>query len=188
MGREDGISEADLSGERFRVEQSLIRDDYQVYDGNGELLLQADRREFRTRRTVPFVDTDGNEVFSVETGNVEDDYFIVPADSDQPLAILERNTELLERAWNIRHGSNERLLASIESQEPIVEFFRCYVPLMGVLPHTYTIEDAEGREIGTLSGQLTLSDTYELDVDTVEDIDRETLVAAAISVDALDVN
>lgn len=183
----NGIGGVDLSKETYRVEQSLVRDHYEVYDGDGELLLRADR-EFQPHRTVPFVDTDGREVFSIEPGNVDDDFFIVPADSDSPLVILERDAALLQRAWNVRHGNNERLVASIESQEPVIEFFRYYVPLMGVLPHTYTIEDADGREIGTLSGQLTLSDTYELAVETPDTIDRETLVAAAISVDALDVS
>ncbi len=182
----NSIGGVDLSKETYRVEQSLVRDHYEVYDGDGELLLRA-ARKFQPHRTVPFVDTDGREVFSIEPGNVDDDFFIMPADSDSPLAILERNTTLLQRAWNIRHGSNERLVASIESREAVVEFFRYYVPLLGVLPHTYIIKDADGKEIGTLSGQLTLSDSYELDVETPENIDREALVAAAISVDALDI-
>ncbi len=187
MGGVDGISGVDLSKRTYKVEQSLVRNHYQVYDGNGELLLRADRA-FRPHRTVPFVNTDGNEVFSVEANTVDDDFRIVPAGSERPLAILERDTALLRPAWNVRHGSSERLLASIESREPVVEFFRYYVPLMGVLPHTYVIEDADGREIGTLSGQLTLSETYELDIETTEHIDQKRVVAAALSVDALDIN
>ena len=185
MASVDGIG-VDLSGETYRVKQSLVRDRYQVYDGDGQLLLRADRREFRASREFPFRDADGNEAFRIREGNIEDDFFIVPATSDSPVAILERNAALLGHEWNVRHGTNERLLATVEARGPMLEFFRHYVPMMGVLPHTYTIEDADGEQVGTLTGQFTLSESYELDVSTPNGTDRETLIAAAISIDALD--
>lgn len=186
MSNADGIGGVDLTGETYRVKQSLVRDRYQVYDGDGQLLLQANRHEFPAQQEFVFVDTDGNEAFSVQKGNIEDDFFLVPAGDDRPLVILERNSTLLGQDWNVRHGTNERLLATIESRGPVVEFFRYYVPMMGVLPHTYAIKDGDGEQIGTLSGQFTLSDSYELDVETPDGTDRESLVAAAITVDALD--
>lgn len=188
MARADGIVEVDLTSETYTVKESLVRDRYRVYDHNDELLLEADRRELRAQREFHFRDSDGDVAFSVQEGNIDGDFFIVPPGTDSPLVILERDSALLNEEWNVRHGSNERLLATIESRGPMLEFFRCYVPMMGVLPHTYTIEDADGEELGELSGQYTLSDSYELDVETATDADREPLVAAALSIDALDVN
>jgi uncharacterized protein YxjI len=188
MSREDGIGAVDLTGETYTVKGSLVRDHYRVYDEDGELLLEADRREFRANRAFRFRDSDGEEAFSVQEGNIEDDFFVVPPEGDRPLVILERDSSLLGQEWNVRHGTTERLLATFEASGPMREFLRYYVPMMGVLPHTYVIEDADGNRIGTLSGQFTLSDSYELDVDTADGTDRESLVAAALSIDALEVS
>ncbi len=187
MTRADGIGGVDLTEKRYTVEQSLVRDRYRVYDGDGDLLLEADRRELRAQQEFHFRDTDGDVVFSVQEGNIEGDFFIVPPETSSPLVILERDKALLRQEWNVRHGSNERLLATIEARGPMVEFFRYYVPMMGVLPHSYTIEDADGGQVGRLSGQFTIHDSYELDVGTAEDDHRESLVAAALTIDALDV-
>lgn len=187
MARADGISKVDLTGETYTVKQSLVRDRYRVYDESGELLLKADRRAFKERREIPFVDDDGNTVFRVEQGNVEDDYFVVPAESDRPLVILENDYSLLQEGWNVRNGRNERLVATIQARGPMVEFFRYYVPMMGVLPHSYTIEDDDGDRIGKLSGQMSLANAYELDISTADDHPQEPLVTAAITIDALDI-
>ena len=188
MARADGIGGVDLTAERYTVKQSLVRDRYRVYDDEGGLLLEADRRELRAQQEFHFRDTDGDVVFSVREGNIDDDFFIVPHEGDSPMVILERDSALLSQEWNVRHGSNERLLATIEARGPMLEFFWYYVPMMGVLPHSYTIEDADGSKLGTLSGQFTLHDSYELDVETAEDANRESLVAAALTIDALDAN
>jgi uncharacterized protein YxjI len=188
MARADGIGEVDLAGGTYTVKEGLVRDQYRVYDSDGELVLEADRRELRAQQEFHFRDTDGNVAFSVQEGNVDGDFFIVPPDTDRPLVILERDSALLGQEWNVRHGSNERLLATIEARATMLEFFRYYVPMMGVLPHTYTIESTDGEKLGKLAGQYTLSDSYELDVETANDTNREPLVAAALSIDALDVN
>ena len=188
MARADGIGGVDLTEERYVVKGSLVRDRYRVYGDDGDLLLEADRRELRAQQELHFRDTSGEVVFSVQEGNIDGDYFIIPQGTERPVAILERDSALLNREWNVRHGSNERLLATIETSGPMIEFFRYYVPMMGILPHTYTIEDAEGSNVGKLSGQFTLSDSYELHIGTAPDADRESLVAAALSIDVLDVS
>lgn len=185
MASADGFG-VDLTEDAYTVKQSLVRDRYRVYDEDGELLLRADHRDFTARREFSFVDEDGNDVFSVRTGNVEDDYFIVPRGQDRPLAIVERDISLLHRQWNVRHGHNERLLAVIKAQGPMVEFFRSYVPMMGMLPHTYVIEDTDGGRVGKLSRQFHITDTYDIDIGDAESVPKETIVAAAITVDALD--
>ena len=188
MARADGLGGVDLTAERYTVRESLVRDRYRVYGDGGELLLEADRRELRARQQFHFRDTNGEVVFSVREGNIDGDFFIVPPGTERPLVILERDSALLGQEWNVRHGSNERLLATIEARGSVLEFFRNYVPMMGALPHTYTIEGTDGNELGRLRGQFTLHDSYELDVGTADDANREPLVAAALSIDALDVN
>jgi len=186
MGASDEFRGVEFSDERYRVEHSLVSNSYRVCDAGGEVLLEADERAFDRRGAVPFRDEDGEEVFRLEPGNVEDDYFVVPADSDSPLVIVEEDLSFLQHRWNVRRGHDERLVATVEAAGPSVEFFRYYMPMMGVLPHTYTIENADGDEVGTLSRRFGITETYVLDVDPVEDLPPETLVTAAISVDILD--
>jgi uncharacterized protein YxjI len=186
MGESEGFEGVEFTAERYRVEHSLVSNSYQVRTGDGEMLLQADERSFTRRGELPFQDGDGEEVFRLEPGNVEDDYFVVPAESTRPLVIVEEDLSFLQHRWNVRRGHDERLVAVVEAAGPSVEFFRYYVPMMGVLPHTYTIEDTDGNSIGRLSRRLGITEKYVLDVEPVDGLTPETLVTAAISVDVLD--
>jgi uncharacterized protein YxjI len=186
MGTSDGFEGIEFTDERYQVEHSLVSNSYHVCDTDGDVLLEADERSFNHRGELPFRDEAGDEVFRLEPGNVDNDYFVVPADSDSPRVIVEEDLSFLQHRWNIRRGTDERLVAIVEAAGPSVEFFRYYVPMMGVLPHTYTIEDADGTRVGALSRQFGLAEKYVLSVDPVDGLPRETLVAAAISVDILD--
>lgn len=186
MASAEVIGGIDLSGGAYRIEQGLVGNTYSIYDSGGELLLRADPRRFDSHRELPFRDTEGEEVFSVEANDFRDGYSVVPADGDRPVAILERDFSPLHHRWHVRHGRDEQLLATIEAQGPVIEFFRYYVPLMGILPHTYTIESADGSVIGELSRRFSVSDTYELALDRGVELPRTAVVLAAFALDALD--
>jgi len=118
MGTSDGFEGVEFTDERYQVEHSLVSNSYHVRDTDGEVLLEADERSFDRHGELPFQDEDGEEVFRLEPGNVEDDYFVVPADSDRPIVIVEEDLSFLQHRWNVRRGHDERLVAVVEGPAP----------------------------------------------------------------------
>jgi uncharacterized protein YxjI len=175
----------DLTADRYVVKKSVVRDRCQVYNEDGKLLLETTNPTFRVETGLIFVDGDGNEVFKIESGNLPEDYFITPADRERPALIIEEDLETFQRRWKIR-DRNERLLAVIETRGKFVEFFRVYVPLGGVLPHSYAVESADGTEVAAFSGSPGISRTYTLEIGNAGALAREVLAAGALAVEILD--
>lgn len=57
-----------------------------------------------------------------------------------------------------------------------------------LFPHKYEIRDSDGGHVGSISGQFSLADTYEITVDDASDVPRELVVAAAMVIDAVQEN
>ncbi|WP_306058409.1 LURP-one-related/scramblase family protein [Natronococcus wangiae] len=194
MATDDVVSGIDLSGDDYTVKQSLIRNKYNVYDGEGTLALTAKQKLFKLKEEFPFVDADGEPIFRIKAEGILDvagDYTIVDEPSGEPIAVLEKNWTLLSHKWKVRSPTDERLLARIESRGAVVELIR-NLPLVGLvtqfIPHAYTIESADGAQLGTIAGRLSFRDVYDITIDDEGDAPREALVAAAIAVDALEGN
>lgn len=193
MATTDVIPRADLTGDEYRVEQSLIRKRYAVYDGDGELVLRAKQKLFRLKERFPFTDPDGNEVFEIAAGGIFDvagDYTITTADGDA-VAVLDKNWTLLTHKWKVRDPDDERLLATIESRGILFQLLR-RVPVVRIvtslIPHKYSIEDADGTRLGEIAGRFSIRDKYDVTIDESGDAPKEALVAAAIAIDALEGN
>jgi uncharacterized protein YxjI len=190
----DVIEGVDLTGDEYTVTQKLLRNKYKVYDGDDELILRAKQKLFKMKEEFPFTDADGNDVFEIKAESILDhagDYTLTEADSGDAIAVLDKNWTLLSHKWKIRDPDDERLLAKIESRGALLELVRNlpYVGIVtGLIPHKYTIEDADGNDIGEIAGQLSLADTYEITVEDSGDADKEALVASAIAIDALEGN
>jgi uncharacterized protein YxjI len=171
------IKGIDLSDDEYRVVQSLIRNKYSVYDDEGDLLLKAKQKLFRMKEEFPFTDPEGNVVFREATGD--------------PVVILDKNFTLLKHTWEVRDPGNGGLLATIESRGAAVELLRS-IPYLSIvtslIPHKYTIEDHEGDALGTIEGQLSMRDTYDISLSNAPADAREALVASAIAIDALEGN
>lgn len=188
------ISTVDLDDDRYVVKQSLIRNKYAVRDAAGDVVLRAKQKLFKMKEEFPFTDADGNDVFEIKAESILDhagDYTLTEADSGDAIAVLDKNWTLLSHKWKIRDPDDERLLAKIESRGALLELVRNlpYVGIVtGLIPHKYTIEDADGNDIGEIAGQLSLADTYEITVEDSGDADKEALVASAIAIDALEGN
>lgn len=189
----DVIAGVDLTDDEYTVRQKLIRNKYRVYDRNDDLVLKAKQKLLKMREEFPFRDADDNEVFEIKAEGVFDfagDYVITTAD-DEPLAVLDKNFTLLVHKWKIRDPESERLLARIESRGAVVELLRNipYVSLVTqLIPHKYTIEDADGNQIGEIEGQISLHDEYEIRVGDTGGVPKEAVVAGAIAIDALEGN
>jgi uncharacterized protein YxjI len=191
MAGTDVIQGVDLTDDEYHVQQSLIRNKFTVTDTDGTLVLRAKQKLFKMKEEFPFVDADGNEVFTVKAKNLLDvagDYTIVESGSEDPIAVLGKNFTLLKHEWTVKDPDTDDVWAVIESRGALVEFLRLKVPFMGLLPHKYTIETPGGTHVGAIEGQLSIRDKYDITIDNAGNIPKEALVAAAIAVDALEGN
>jgi uncharacterized protein YxjI len=190
-GTERGFSTVDLSGTTYTVEQSLVRDKYAAYDGDGNLVLRAKQKLFKLKEEFPFVDADGNEVFTVKAGGILDiagNYAIFDAATGERVAVLDNDFSVFRDVWTIRDGDTDATLAKITSRGALVTLARNVLPFGALIPHKYEITDGSGRHVGNIDGQLSLRDTYDIVIDDAGTVPRDAVVAAAMVIDAIQGN
>ncbi|MFB6292487.1 MAG: LURP-one-related/scramblase family protein [Candidatus Nanohaloarchaea archaeon] len=197
-GHQDTITGVELTDDHYTLKQKLIRNKYRLYDQEDRLILKAKQKLFKLKEDIPFKDADDNTVFRVKAESMLDvagDYTLVDEGTEEPVAILEKQWSFLHHKWKIKTGDNtEQLMARISSRGGVdmLRFIGDIVPYLpnvfAFVPHEYTIEDPEGREIGEIKGHFGLRDVYEIKVDETGDVPKETVIAASIAVDALEGN
>ncbi len=188
----DGLSTIDLDGSSYTVEQSLIRNKYAAYDADGNLLLRAKQKLFKMKEEFPFVDADGTEVFTVKAGGIMDvagNYALIDAQTDEEVAVLDNDFSILQDTWRIRDPDTNAEIAQLNSRGALFTLARHYIPLVGpLIPHKYEISDAQGDHVGTIDGQMSLRDRYEITIDDASDVPTDAVVAAAMVIDAIQNN
>jgi len=191
MAEQDVIRGVDLTDDEYHVAQSLIRNKFKVTDTDGTLVLRAKQKLFKMKEEFPFVDADGNEVFTVKAEGILDvagDYTITEAGSGDPIAVLGKEFTLFKHEWTVKDPETNEVWAEIESRSALIQALRGLVSLFALLPHKYTIEAPDGRHIGSIDGKFSIRDRYDIHIDDPGDVPKEALVAAAIAVDALEGN
>lgn len=186
----DQISMIDFSDNKYTVKQRAVRNAYKVFDSAGNEVLRTKQKLFKMKEEFPFNDSEGNEVFTVKAQNIMDiagDYALTDSRTGETFAVLKKDFSIFIHSWRIQ-DSNDIEIASITSRGKVFGVLRWVSDIFSILPHKYTIEDEEGREIGTIEGQFTLfKDRYEIELE--EDIEnKEAILAAAITIDALEGN
>jgi uncharacterized protein YxjI len=187
----DEISGVDLDDTEYEVVQSLVRNKYEAYDSDGNLVFKGKQKMFKMKEEFPFVDEDGNELFSVKAGGILDvagDYTLTDEQTGEPIVVLDNNWSWFNDVWKIRHPQNEALIATIELQSVATELIRRFVPYGGFLPHKYEITDVNEDHVGDIEGQLSMKDRYEISIDDAGDVPRDAVVAAACVIDAIEGN
>ncbi|MEF8787258.1 MAG: hypothetical protein V5A45_15120 [Haloarculaceae archaeon] len=185
------LSTIDLNENEYTVEQSLVRNKYAAYDETGELVLRAKQKMFKMKEEFPFVDPDGNEVFTVKAGGIIDvagNYAIVDAETGAEIAILDNDYSIFQDTWKIRDSETEAKLAEINSRGALVTMARNLLPFGEIIPHKYEITDQHGEHVGNIDGQLSLRDRYEITIDDASDVPTDAVVAAAMVIDAIQGN
>jgi uncharacterized protein YxjI len=185
------FSAIDLNGSQYTVEQSLVRNKYAAYDESGALVLRAKQKLFKLKEEFPFVDADGNEVFTVKAGGILDvagTYAIVDAETGERVAILDNDYSLFRDTWTIRDGQTEAALAKITSRGALVTLARNLLPFGELIPHKYEITDVNGAHIGHIDGQLSLRDKYDIVINDAGSVPTDAVVAAAMVIDAIQGN
>ena len=186
------IKGIELTDDQYTVEQGLIRSSkYKAMDRNGNVILRAKKKRFKLKEEFPFVDADGNDVFQIKAGGIMDvagDYTLTDAQTGEDIVILDNDYSLLQDTWKIRDARTEAKIAEINSQGAAVTIARNIVPFGGFIPHKYEITDVDGNHVGSIDGQLSLKDRYDITIDDASTVPKEAVVAAAMVIDAIQGN
>jgi uncharacterized protein YxjI len=144
------------------------------------------------KEEFPFVDSDGNEVFTVKAGGIVDiagNYVLRDAQTDEDLIVLDNDFSIFQDTWTIRDAQTEEAIAKIDSRGAAVTLARNFVPIVGpLIPHKYEITDRNGDHVGNITGRLSLKDRYDIVIDDASEVPKEPIVAAAMVIDAIQGN
>ncbi|MFC4550686.1 MULTISPECIES: hypothetical protein [Halorussus] len=187
---DDSLSTIDLTDDEYEVVQSLVRNKYKAYDGDGNLVLQGRQKRFKLKEEFPFADANGDPAFTVKASGVLDvagNYTLIDEGTGEPAVVLDRNFTLLHDKWTLRDPDSGTVYAEIASKSKLVSLLRHVSELFDLLPHSYVIT-VDGRQVGTIDGQFSLRDTYVVRLADELDVGREAVVAAAMVVDAIEDN
>jgi uncharacterized protein YxjI len=189
MATTPSITGLDLAGDRYTVEQSLVRNKYAAYDAAGNVVLRGKQKLFKMKEEFPFVDGEGNEVFTVKAGGIIDvagNYAIIDSATGDEVAVLDNDFSVFRDQWTVRDPDTSAELARITSRGAAVTLARHYIPIVGpLIPHKYEITDADGDHVGNIDGQLSLRDRYEITIDDASDVPTDAVVVAAMVIDAI---
>jgi len=184
------ISNIDLSDDQYTVKQRAVRNSYKVYDSSDREVLSAKQKLFKMKEEFPFTNPEGKEVFSIKAENLMDiagDYAIIDSKTDKKIAVLKKEFSIFIHKWKIE-DSDGNLIASIESRVKLIGLLRGISDVFDLLPHKYKVSNSGGNEIGQIKQSFTLlRDKYKIDIQ--RDVEgRESIIAAAIAIDALEGN
>ncbi|ELY82481.1 LURP-one-related/scramblase family protein [Natrinema pallidum] len=185
------IQGIELTDDRYTVEQGFVRNKYKALDVDGNVVLRGKQKLLKVKEKFPFVDADGNEVFTVKAGGIIDianDYVLSDAQTGEDIVILDNDYSLLQDTWKIRDATTEAKLAEINSRGAMVTVARNVVPFGGWIPHKYEITDQTGSHVGSIEGQFSLRDRYEIVIDDASTVPKEPIIAAAMVIDAIQGN
>lgn len=185
------ISGLDLTDDQYTVVQSLVRSKYRAMDAAGNVVLRGKQKMFKMKEEFPFTDGDGNDVFTVTAGGIIDvagNYVLSDAGTGEDLVILDNDYSALQDTWTVRDAETEAALAKIDSRGAMTTIARNVLPFGELIPHRYEITDASGAHVGTIDGQFSLKDTYEITIDDASDGPKEAVIAAAMVIDAIQEN
>jgi uncharacterized protein YxjI len=186
------LSGIDLDDSQYTVEQSLIRNKYAAYDDAGNVVLRGKQKLFKMKEEFPFVDGEGNDVFTVKAGGIIDvagNYALIDAETDEEVVVLDNDFSVFRDNWTVREPDSGAEIATITSRGAFITLARSFVPVVGpLIPHKYEITDADGTHVGNIDGQLSLKDRYEIVIDDASDVPTDAVVAAAMVIDAIQNN
>jgi uncharacterized protein YxjI len=185
------IAGIDLTDDTYTVEQGFIRNKYKAMDAAGNVVLRGKQKMFKLKEQFPFTDADGTEVFEVNAGGIIDvagNYVLTDSQTGENVVVLDNDYSILQDTWTIRDAETEAKIAQIDSRGALTTVARNVLPFGELIPHKYEITDANGDHVGTIDGQFSLKDRYEITIDDASDVPKEAVIAAAMVIDAIQGN
>ncbi|MFJ8039369.1 LURP-one-related/scramblase family protein [Kitasatospora sp. NPDC096147] len=155
---------------RYRMQQKMfsIGNDYWIDDEAGQHAYKVNGKALRLRRTYAIEDPDGHRVAKVQSRpmRIKDSMEIEDADGHRIALVKKALISPLRERWVIKQEDGGEL--SVQGN---------------VLDHEYTIE-RDGVKVAEVSKKwFRVRDTYGIDVSDA--VDRATVLAAAIAIDAM---
>ena len=191
MVQKNLLEKIDFAGDSYKVKQSLIRNKYEVMDENGNKILGAKQKLFKMKEEFPFTNPNGEVVFRIKADkrmDIAGDYRLIDEKSGDTVAILSKKFSLFKHVWKLKDPTSGEEYSSIESRGRIVGFLRFLSDIFSLFPHKYTIYNGKEKEIGEIKGKFSLKDTYNVQLYDLGEVPREPLIAAAVTIDALEGN
>lgn len=195
---ENIIKGIDLTEDEYTIKQRFFFNRYHVYDSSNQMVLKGKQKLFKLKENFPLMTPDGDTVARVTAEKIVDaggDYTLKDEETDEPIAVLDRQYTLFRHKWKIRDPETEAKWAQVESANKTIELIRWlgnFIPYMpnffGIIPHKYEIKDQNESILAKLEGQLSLRDIYKLKINNTGKVPKEALVASAIAIDALEAN
>jgi uncharacterized protein YxjI len=189
------IAGLDLSGTQYTVEQTgqdkNLRPEYEARDTIGETLSRCTYNMYQGTDAFPFVDDEGNELFTVEASGTVDiagDYLLTDSQTGENLVVLDNDFSFFQDTWRIRDADDESLLATITSRGGLITAGRKLLPAGQLIGHRFTLTDAEGRSVGTIESDFAIRDQYDITISDSSSIPIAPIVAGTIVIDAIQGN
>lgn len=183
-----GITALDFTDTEYTVEQSFVRNKYKAVNSDGETVLKGKQKLFKAKEEFPFTDADGNDAFTVKAGRIIDiaaNYSLIDSQTGDEIAILDNDFSIFQDTWKIRDVEDQSVIAEINSRGALVTLAREKIPFGGLIPHKYEITDANGNHVGSIDGQFSFRDRYDISIDDARTVPKETVLAAAMVIDSI---
>jgi uncharacterized protein YxjI len=184
-----------LSGTQYTVEQTgqdkNFRPEYEARDVTGDTLFRCAYNMYEGNDSFPFVDADGDELFTVEatgTWDIAGDYLLTDSQTGDDLVVLDNDLSLLQDTWRIRDAGDESLLAELTSRGGLLTVGRKLLPVGQFIGHRFDITDADGNSVGTIESDFAIHDEYNITISDRSSVPVDAIVAAAVVVDAIQGN
>ena len=184
-----------LSGSEYTVKQTgtdkNFRPEYEARDVTGDTIFRCTYRMYEGKDRFPFVDTDENELFTVEasgTWDIAGDYLLTDSQTGEELVVLDNDFSLLQDTWRIRDAEDGSLLAEISSRGALFTIGRKLLPVGQWIGHEFEITDAEGNSVGTIESGFAVFDQYEVTISDSSSVPIDPIVAGTVVIDAIQEN
>lgn len=185
------ISGLDLTDTEYTVEQSLVRNKYKAIDSSGDPVLRGKQKLFKATEEFPFLDGEGNDVFTVKASGIIDvagDYSLIDSQTGEAVVVLDNDFSLFQDTWRIRDPDDRSAIAEINSRGALITLARHRLPFGDWIPHKYEITDDQGTHVGAIDGRLSPRDRYDISIDDASTVPKEVVLAAAMVIDAIQSN
>ncbi|MFQ3295003.1 MAG: hypothetical protein ACI9PP_000743 [Halobacteriales archaeon] len=184
-----------LSGSQYTVKQTgtdeNFRPEYEARDVTGDTIFRCTYKMYEGKDRFPFVDTDENELFTVEateTLDIAGDYLLTDSQTGEELVVLDNDLSLLQDTWRIRDADDGSLLAEISSRGALFTIGRKNLPVGQWIGHRFEITDAEGNSVGTIESGFAVFDQYEVTISDSSSIPIDPILAVTVVIDAIQEN
>ena len=186
--RDYELSGIELTDDEYTVTQGWMRSKFKATDSAGNVVLRGKQKMFKLKEEFPFVDADGEAVFTVKAGGIMDvagNYMLTDAQTGADIVVLDNDYSLLQDTWTIRDADTEAAIAKIASRGTLTTLARNFLPFGNWIPHKYEITDADDDHVGSIHGRFSLRDSYDVTIDDASDVPKEAVIAAAMVIDAI---